>query len=81
MHIDLVGHQNVPDKARVWRPPAATFTILTPVLNVTKQGGADRVSSLDVELSDPCLDVEEEVTFLRFIPSSAAPRFSLDFEI
>lgn len=80
MHIELLGQQNVPDKARVWRPPAATFTILTPVLNVTKQGGADRISSLDVELSDPCLDEEDEATFLRFVPSSTATRFSLDLD-
>lgn len=57
---------DLPDKANVWRPPAATVLILTPGPRLTRQGSADKFSSLD-ELSGPCLD---DANFLRFALSS-----------
>lgn len=63
---------DLPDKASVWRPPAATVTIFTPGLNDTKQGSADSISSLDVELSGACL---ADDSLLRLVLSSP-PRIS-----
>jgi hypothetical protein len=62
----------LPDSANVWRPPAATATIFTPVLNVTTQGGAERLSSLDVELSGPCFAEDN----LRRFELSSVPLLS-----
>lgn len=62
---------DLPDKASVWRPPAATVTIFTPGLNDTKQGSADSDSS-PVELSGACL---ADDSLLRLVLSSL-PRIS-----
>lgn len=63
----------LPDNAKVCLPPAATVDILTPGLSVTRQGKAERVSSLAEELSAVCLADE---TRLRFTDSSPAPLLS-----
>jgi hypothetical protein len=74
----------LPESANVWRPPAATAAIFTPVLNVTIQGGAERFSSLDVELSCPCFAEDNRRLFvLSSVPllsegPDAAPLLVLD---
>ena len=50
----IIQGQNLPDNAKVWRPPAATVATLTPVLSVTRHGNAVSVSSPEDELSAAC---------------------------
>lgn len=59
--------EGLPDKAKEWRPPAATVVILTPGPRVTRQGDGVNVSSPSVTLSFSCL---ADDTFLRFTVSS-----------
>nr|GLL26880.1 hypothetical protein Itr_chr05CG08880 [Ipomoea trifida] len=58
---------DIPESAKVWRPPAATEVILIPGSSATRQGGAERDSSAGGGLSISCLKGE---TFLRFGVSS-----------
>lgn len=64
---------DLPDNAKVWRPPAATLAILTPGFSVTRHGNAERVSSPD-ELSAACLD---DNILRRFVLSSPPPLLSV----
>lgn len=64
----------LPDNAKVWRPPAATAAILTPGFSVTRHGKAERVSSPEDELSAACF---AEDTLLRFVFSSPPPLASI----
>jgi len=59
----------LPDNTSVCRPPAATAVILTPALNVTRHGGADRVSSPEVELSGPCFADDNLLRFVFSFPA------------
>ena len=52
-HSTVPG-EDLPDNAKVWRPPAETVAILTPGLSVTRHGKADSVSSPADELSAAC---------------------------
>ena len=65
---------NLPDNAKVCRPPAATDAIRTPTFSVTRHGKAERVSSPHEELSAACF---AEDTLLRFVLSSPPPLASL----
>lgn len=60
--------QRTPDRANVWRPPAATELILMPGSSFTKQGGAKAFSS---DASGDCPSALFVITFLLFITSSA----------
>jgi hypothetical protein len=60
----------LPDNAKVWRPPAATEAILTPGFSVTRHGNAERDSSPDDELSAACF---ADDILLRFVLSSPPP--------
>lgn len=64
------GMENLPDSAKVWRPPAAMVDILTPGPKVTRQGDAKKVSSSDIEeLSGSCL--ADDVLLFLILPSLA----------
>lgn len=58
----------VPDNASVWRPPAATLAIRTPVSRVTRHGRAERVSSLDDLFSGSTLAEDSLLRLLFFSP-------------
>lgn len=64
----------LPDNARVWRPPAATEVILTPGVSATRHGNAERVSSPVDELSAACFT---EDILLLFVFSSPLPLASV----
>ena len=61
------GGVELPDNAKVWRPPAATEVIFTPGSNSTIQAGAERDSSARGGLSSSCLAV---IVLLLFAVSS-----------
>lgn len=74
--VDPISHDIVelPDSAKVCRPPAATVVIRTPELNVTRQGETVKNSSPDIELSGSCLD---DAIFLLFTASSPGRLLSM----
>lgn len=69
----------LPDNANVCRPPAATVAILTPGLNATKQGKAERGSSPEDELSTACLFDDTRLLFVLSSPT-ALPSTPLDLD-
>ena len=76
----IQGMGELPDSAKVWRPPAATVDILTPGLKVTRQGDAKKVSSSDIEeVSGSCL--ADDVLLLLILPSPAFLFPLVEFEL
>jgi hypothetical protein len=68
-HSTIPG-QDLPDNAKVWRPPAATVATLTPGLRVTRHGNAESVSSPADELSAACF---ADAILRLFVLSSPLP--------
>lgn len=69
----------------MWRPPAATVAILTPILRVTRHGNAERLSSLEVELSAGCFPADTllllELSSLLPLPSEPDTVLPINLEV